>query len=492
MRFMTTKKALVLSVMSLLLCFTTLVGTTFAWFTDTVTSGNNQILAGNLDVELEYWAGNDWEQVTAETNVFKENVLWEPGHTEVVYLKVSNLGSLALKYKLGVNIVKETESVNVNNETLKLSDHIRVGIVNGLDENNLFATRDEARNAQFVQDKPINEGYATESMLYPTNNVPAAGGNTAEYVAMVVYMPETADNDANFKTGEKKPEILLGLNLQATQVNYENDSFGSTYDIDAEYKANNNAPTSPTFFVGSAAELAAALTPTVSTDEAKVILSQDIELAAGETWTPLNLEAYSGTVRNIVIDGQGHTIKGLNAPLIGHAFFGNTSIVIKNLTLSNANIEGAGFNGTGLGAFVGAADNCAAVVLENCHLVDSTVTCTGNVTGVGGLIGFCSSPLTMTNCSVTNTTVTGSQDSVGAIIGHTYAATITDAKVVGCTLTGEAANKTGYVVGTVNADATITTSVDCAGNTVFGTADSTAVYGRIVGATLTLNGVTLP
>ena len=170
----------------------------------------------------------------------------------------------------------------------------------------------------------------------------------------------------------------------------------------------------------------------------------------------------------------------------------NTSIEIKNLTLANANIEGAGFNSTGLGAFVGAADACNSVILDNCHLVDSTITCTADVTGVGGIIGFSSSPLTMTNCSVTNTTVNGVKDSVCALIGHTYKATITNAKVVGCTLTGETDNKTGYVVGTVNADTTITTSADCAGNTVFGTADSTTVYGRIVGATLTLNGVTLP
>lgn len=491
MKRKTTKKALISSVLSLFLCLSMLIGTTFAWFTDSVTSGNNKILAGNLDVELEYWDNGNWEKVAVDTNVFEENTRWEPGHTEVVYLKVSNLGSLALKYKLGVNIADETGSVNVNDAAFKLSDYIQVGVVKGLDENNRFNSREDARNAQFEQDELIKEGYVVESQLYPTNSTPA-GGKSSEYVALVVYMPETVGNDANYKKGENVPEILLGLNLQATQVNYESDSFDSTYDMDAEYEANNNSPSSPTFFVSSAADLAAAMAPTVSNDEATVILTQDVELAAGETWTPLTLAAYSGTVRNIVIDGQGHTIKGLNAPLIGHAYFGNTSIEIKNLTLTNANIEGAGYNGTGLGAFVGAADSTEFVVLDNCHLTDSTITCTGNVTGVGGIIGFSSSPLTMTNCSVTNTSVTGNEDSVGALIGHTYKATITNAKAVGCTLTGESANKTGYIVGTVNADTTITTSAECAGNTVFGVADSTTVYGRIAGATLILNGVTLP
>ena len=49
----TTRRALVLSVLSLLLCCSMLVGTTFAWFTDSVTSGKNKIVAGNLDIELD-------------------------------------------------------------------------------------------------------------------------------------------------------------------------------------------------------------------------------------------------------------------------------------------------------------------------------------------------------------------------------------------------------------------------------------------------------
>ena len=55
-----TKRALLASVMALLLCFSMLLSTTFAWFTDSVTSGNNIIKSGNLDIELEYWNGTDW------------------------------------------------------------------------------------------------------------------------------------------------------------------------------------------------------------------------------------------------------------------------------------------------------------------------------------------------------------------------------------------------------------------------------------------------
>ena len=80
------KRALIASALSLLLCVSMLVGTTFAWFTDSVTSANNIIMAGNLDVELEYSTDMvNWTAVDANTNVFKEGALWEPGYTEVVY-----------------------------------------------------------------------------------------------------------------------------------------------------------------------------------------------------------------------------------------------------------------------------------------------------------------------------------------------------------------------------------------------------------------------
>lgn len=472
----TTRRALWTSLLSVLLCLSMLIGTTFAWFTDSVSSGMNQIIAGNLDIDLEYSTNmSSWNPVEGAANMFKQDTLWEPGHTEVVYLRLSNKGSLDLKFKFSMNFEDVVKGQTENGDEIALSKFLKYDII---EVTSAFADRPAARSA--VENTAVDLAGETIDGTIAANTV-------APVLALVVYMPESVGNNANYR-GTAAPKIELGIRVLAAQLNSEEDSFDSSFDIGAEYESNNNVPVTPTYFVGSAADLAAALAPTVSNDEVKVVLTQNIELATGETWTPLNLEAYSNTVRNIVIDGQGHTIKGLNAPLIGHAYFGNTSIEIKNLTLTNANIESAGFNGTGLGAFVGAADNCKYVVFENCHLTDSTITCTANISGVGGIIGFSSSDLTMTNCSVSNTTVIGNNDSVGALIGHTYVATITNAKVVGCTLTGETANKTGYVVGTVNADTTLTTSAECAGNTVFGTADSTAIYGRVVGATLTLNG----
>ena len=221
-----TKRALLMSALSLLMCVSMLIGSTFAWFTDSVTSNNNIIKSGNLDVELEYYDGDSWEKVTATTNVFEENTLWEPGHTEVVYLKVSNLGTLALKYNLGINIVNEVESVNVAGEALRLSDYIVFDAIEDVDTP--YADRAAARAAVTEADvAKLSAGYTLPGEIL--------AGEPAEYVALVVYMPESTGNEANYRTGEVAPEITLGINLMATQMTAEIDSFNNQYDAGAMF-----------------------------------------------------------------------------------------------------------------------------------------------------------------------------------------------------------------------------------------------------------------
>ena len=119
-----TKRAMLLSVLSLIMCFSMFVGTTYAWFTDSVTSAKNKIVAGTLDVELKYQNAlvDEWTSVEGKSNIFDPNALWEPGHVEVAYFEVSNIGSLAMKYLFALNVYGETEGVNVAGETFKLSE----------------------------------------------------------------------------------------------------------------------------------------------------------------------------------------------------------------------------------------------------------------------------------------------------------------------------------------------------------------------------------
>ncbi len=221
-----TKRALITSALAILMCVAMLIGTTFAWFTDTTSTGVNKIQAGNLDIELSYKnnsTNGQFVKADKNTPVFSNNALWEPGRVEYAVLNVKNIGTLALKYKLGINIANEVGSTNVLNNKFKLSDYIKFGVVNG---DLSGQTRDEMV-AAVTDDQLISAGYSKESNLNTT------GAN--ETVTLVVWMPADVGNDANYKENEAVPSIDLGISVVATQTPYENDSFGNTYDKDATY-----------------------------------------------------------------------------------------------------------------------------------------------------------------------------------------------------------------------------------------------------------------
>ena len=222
-----TKRALLMSALSLLLCFSMLIGSTFAWFTDSVTSGKNKIVAGNLDVELDYikvvdGVATDWATVKDQTSIFNPDALWEPGHVEVVYLRVSNLGTLELKYQLGVNVYDEVVGKNEKGEDVRLSDHLVFKAIE-ITENDVASFSHEEAKAAAGTVKGLKDYNGKTTRLEVGEK---------DYVALIVYMPETVGNEANYR-GNVVPSIELGINLFATQYTAEDDSFGDDYDEDA-------------------------------------------------------------------------------------------------------------------------------------------------------------------------------------------------------------------------------------------------------------------
>lgn len=234
------KRSILSSVMAVVLCFAMLLGTTFAWFTDTVASSTNLITAGNLDIALEYktqWS-DEWAPVDENTKLFKEGALYEPGYTEVVFLRVSNVGSLALKYILSLNITNEEGSTNVNGEKFMLSDYLQVGTYLQDEYNsgfnyadilmpNMFGTRANALNNVDLATLAKADLKVTEE---PRPILP--GEKTAQVAAIVLTMPTDIENAANTMVGYELPYVELGVRLYATQVAYENDTYGSGYDGD--------------------------------------------------------------------------------------------------------------------------------------------------------------------------------------------------------------------------------------------------------------------
>ena len=106
-----TRKSLLVSVIALMCCFAMLLGTTYAWFTDSVSSAGNTIQSGTLKVDLFHGDVSIKENPTHEIFDYKH---WEPGFTAVETLKVVNLGTLAQQYKLSLSIAPGSEKPGPN------------------------------------------------------------------------------------------------------------------------------------------------------------------------------------------------------------------------------------------------------------------------------------------------------------------------------------------------------------------------------------------
>lgn len=365
-----TKRALLSSVMALFLCFAMLLGTTYAWFTDSVVSNNNIIKSGNLDIELEYsHDGENWKTVKGSSELFDKDALWEPGYTEVVYLKLSNLGSLALRYDLGVNIISETPGINAQGKAFRLSNYIDMAVI-GRDATDIaFATREDAVDEAMAQlDGELEMVSRAIVNGYNKSGVMEAGADDI-YLAMVVYMPTSVGNEANHN-GTDIPEINLGINVFATQAVSENekDSFGSDYDADAAPVINAtydwyvDGADSGVFTINTASDLAGLsnIVNGTATQEAisgvatysdettyvkdsfkgkTVTLAADIDLM-NAVWTPIGTSSakFEGT-----FDGNGKTVSNLYIPGYNSnvGLFGYTTTgEVKNLTVENAVVFG--------------------------------------------------------------------------------------------------------------------------------------------------------
>lgn len=214
-----TKKALFASVMSMLLCCAMLIGTTFAWFTDSASSGENRLQAGKLDIDLLMATENGYESISEGTgNLFKATK-WEPGKTEVVYLAVKNNGDLAAMFDCDV-VPSAVEGVKNLGDVLQcavLADReigqsvggswteLTYGLTVG---QNLFLRLNAARTA--VRDTVVLPG-------------------EVKYFAVAVHMNETADNNY------MEAAVDIDVRVNATQAQHETDAFGTEYDKNAQF-----------------------------------------------------------------------------------------------------------------------------------------------------------------------------------------------------------------------------------------------------------------
>ena len=211
-----TKRALLASILSVVVCAAMLAGSTFAWFTDSVTSAGNIIKSGNLDVALE-WANGTEALDTAEwkdasTNAIFNYDLWEPGYTEARHVRISNKGNLALKYEI---------RIAANGEVSKLADVIDVYYIkDGKQITSRTGLTDENKIGTLSQ--VLANPYAAKGHIL-------AGENAVDVATIALKMQESAGNEyQGLAIGSD-----FSIQLVATQYTSESDSFDDQYDKDA-------------------------------------------------------------------------------------------------------------------------------------------------------------------------------------------------------------------------------------------------------------------
>ena len=243
-----------------------------------------------------------------------------------------------------------------------------------------------------------------------------------------------------------------------------------------------------TFFVSTPGELATALQYSANPDFAynvTINIIDDIDMS-GYEWKPATL-ATEDSEAALTINGQGHKLYGLTAPLLGGTLEqrGLETLEIRDLTIADSNIVST--NTVGNGAFIECVNGLISVTMENCHLLSSTITGDESVgTRTGGLIGWTYAArtakgtakdtiITVTGCSVTGSTLT-SYGTVGGLIGHVGAHPKADHLISGCSVTdttlnsiepGDGYKGVGTMVGTINQGSATIENCVSSGNTEY-------------------------
>ena len=204
-----TKAAFALSAWLFLLWWARGTGATLAWFSDADTV-RNEFKVGLLKLDVEYkgYDMTSYEDLQGATEAFNDDALYEPGYTQVVYLKMYNRGDVAFNYKAAVTVKDFDNGENAWGDTIYLPEYLQYGIV--------FGETEEAVQQQ-VKDRLTAKTHApnawgalgTWSAVSPyTFDV----GEDPHYAALIIYMPEEVDDRANYR-GPDVPRVELGITV---------------------------------------------------------------------------------------------------------------------------------------------------------------------------------------------------------------------------------------------------------------------------------------
>lgn len=359
-----TKRALLMSALALIMCVAMLVGSTYAWFTDSVTSAGNIIKSGTLDVTMEWLEGNvaptdDAAWIDASEGAIFNYDLWEPGYTEVRHIKIVNEGTLALKYQV---------FIVANGEVSELSDVIDVYYIDPAEE--AITNR-----AQLKEENKLGTLTDVLATVRSTASGKLLAGEKHTVTLALKMQEEAGNNYQGLAIGTD-----FSVQLLATQYTYEEDSFDDQYDADAQI---------PTY-VTTEEELRA-----VAEVGGLAIFGNDISVRGtvnmnggiidgdGKTVTATaavgtgsaTINPTGGTLKNLVLEGTGNTRSAYG---IGSIQFSNTTLtedmLIENVDVSKTRMA-IDLDANGNSVYVKDCElanmiqvaNQQEAVFENCH-----------------------------------------------------------------------------------------------------------------------------
>ena len=418
----TTKRALLSSVMAMLICVAMLIGTTFAWFTDSASTAVNKIQAGTLDVQLLDEDGNSLEGQTLSWQkrggAENEDVLWEPGctyNTQQFYIK--NNGNLNLKFKFSVS------GITGDAKLLEVLDFTAMADASWFKFN--YKAVSIGTSGKF----DLLKGIDVDTFFYGTQHFDEyvlEPGKIAGPIMISGHMAESAGNEYQGLSIDG-----IAITVIATQATGDEDSYNGTYDGDAEYPE----------VVATAADFEAALD---NPDVTEIIVASDITFDWGENSygnsnaLKMQDKVISGATGNEVVTFKGY----------------GSANPIKDVTISNINV-------------VDETVGDSITAWEHAYLEFENLTATD--------VNFVNAPPQLNGtCILTNCTFTGTDDKYAAWINsgnitlkncmfngirslkihEAYGSDVVSVVVDGCTF--NTTGKPGVVIGALDATTSIT------------------------------------
>ena len=255
-------------------------------------------------------------------------------------LKFKNNGSLALKYSINMNIVDETAGINKLNQEYKLSDYLKVKTLSqeasGIGDiciGMAFSARNDGLG--YTATANFKDATVLDHDLF------LAPGEVGNYLIMKVYMPETVGNEANAISTEKAASINFGLNVVATQVPYEKDSFGNTYDKDATYPVTDNKGLKDA--INNATDGSTVLITSGEYTLSDPAETSKIEIPAGATIAGAGADNTTLNVNNDKIAKDNVTLKDMTIKGSGsQGTVGTLNVNGNNTTIENIDYKGDG------------------------------------------------------------------------------------------------------------------------------------------------------